>query len=697
MNSRHVLSVLLASAAWASLSSAWAQNSANDDQETIIVTGTRTAQEGKTSVPLLETPQNIQVLSSDLLLDQGDHLLDEALRNVGGVMPGGYYTGFDYFRIRGFDASGFIYQDGLLYDSGISTNAELFGLDRVEVAKGPSASLYGQGSLGGLVNLVSKRPERGQSFLALSGAVGDFNSYEATLDGGMPLSDNLNARLVVVDRRDGTFTDFVDGDTRYYFAPSLTWDISPKTSVTFLGGAQRDEMSFGFPLPAEGTVFASPYGTVPLTRYNGEPGTSNALTENRYRLGYELRHDFNDAITLHQNLRYSWADTDWGDLLYPAFLDDSTALIEYRYPYSQDAKWTNLAVDTNAEARFSTGALAHTFVAGVDWYHYHYEADVRQIDYSDMSSYMPLDLINPVYGAPIAPYATLDHNIDTTEALGLYAQDHARIGALTLTAGVRWDHATDKNRYAGVPGSQSDDAWAPRVGVTYDLSPDLVAYGSYSESFKPQLGYSSATGAPLDPETGQQWEAGVKAQLFNNRLNATAAVYQLTRQNVATSDPSLPPGSGAFTSTGEQRSRGFEFDSQIVLARGWELVASYSYIDAVVTRDNDVPVGDHSLNVPPQSFAFWTKYEVQDGPLSGLAFSIGANRYASQWGDLPNTFKIPGYTLVNGNIGYTIGHVTAQLNLKNITDERYFIGSYNDLYVNPGAPRSAMFSLAYRY
>src|SRR5262249_39642485 len=140
-----------------------------------------------------------------------------------------------------------------------------------------------------------------------------------------------------------------------------------------------------------------------------------------------------------------------------------------------------------------------------------------------------------------------------------------------------------------------------------------------------------------------------------------------------------------------------ELDTQVVLAKGWELIAAYSYVDAKVTKDNDIPIGDFSLNVPPQSFSFWMKYSFESGTLlDGLALSAGVNTYSSQWGDLPNTFKLPGYTLLNGNISYTVGDFTAQLNLKNITDERYFIGSYDDLYVNPGAPRSAMLSVTWK-
>jgi iron complex outermembrane recepter protein len=687
-------------AAWAGMLPAFAVAEAmgDDTLEAVIVTGAKMTESNKSSTPLLETPQNIQVLSANLLIDQGDHLLDEALRNVAGVMPGGYYTGFDYFRIRGFDASGYIYQDGLLYDSGISTNAELFGLEQVEVVKGPASSLYGQGSLGGLVNLVSKRPQH-DAFLTMDAGYGSFDSYQFTLDGGAPLdsSGNVTGRLVAVARRDGSFIDYVTGDTRLYVAPSLTWQIDADTALTLLTSVQHDKMNLGFPLPAEGTVFESPYGYVPLSRYNGEPGRSNNLSETRARVGYEFSHIFNDVFSIQQNFRYSWAHSEWDTLLYPAYLDDSSALVLYRYPYGLDNAWNNLNIDTHGEARFSTGALTHTVTAGVDYYRYAYTADSAQIDYGDPAAYMPLDLIHPVYGGPISAYSYFEHDVDHSQALGLYVQDHAKWDRLTMTVGVRWDMAKDDALYGTAPQYQEKHAVIPRVGFTCEIVPGTVAYTSYSESFKPQLGYSSATGGALDPETGRQWEAGIKTEAFDGRLNATAAVYQLSRQNVATSDPALPPGSGAFLQTGEQRSRGFELDSQVILAKGWELIASYSYIDARVTKDNDIPVGDRSLNVPPQSGGLWMKYEFDQRLFAGLALSAGLNTYSRQWGDLPNTFQLPAYTLVNGNISYARGRFTAQLNLKNLTNERYFVGSYNSLYVNPGASRSAMLNVGMKY
>jgi iron complex outermembrane receptor protein len=658
--------------------------------ETVIVTGTKTSNASKAAIPLQETPQNIQVLSSELLLDQGDHLLDEALRNVAGVMPGGYYTGWDYFRIRGFDASGFIYQDGLLYDSIVSTNAELFGLQQVEVVKGPSSSLYGQGAPGGLVNLVSKRPVP-ETFLNLSAGYGSFDSYQFTLDSGTELSDSVAVRLVGVARRDGTFTEYAKGDTRLYLAPSLHWDIGADTQLTLLAAVQNDHLSTGLPLPAEGTVYESKYGYIPLSRYNGEPGRSNILDETRARFGYELRHRLNDVVTLRQNFRYSHADTTWDRMLYPAYtVDTGITIEEYRYPFGLKSDWYNVGVDSSVEANFDTGPVEHNFVAGVDFYDYRYNSHWLQINYA-IGPYMGLDLFHPVYGTPMTPYDTDTHNLETLQTLGLYMQEHARWDRFTLTAGLRWDNAKDDQN----SGAHQDKyQLVPRVGLTYDIADGWTAYGSYSQSFRPQIGLVGASGKALDPETGQQWEGGLKLDLLDGKLNATAAVYHLTRQHVATAD-----ATGLFYfQTGEQRSQGFELDSQVVLSQGWELIASYAYTDGKVTKDNAVAmIGDGALNVPEHSFSFWSKYSIENGALRGLAFSAGINAYSDQWGDLPNTFKLPGYVLVNGNIEYTWENISARLNIKNITNERTFVGSYNALYVNPGAPRSALFSVTWKH
>ena len=199
----------------------------------VIVTGQRDRTATKSGVDLMRTPQNIQVLSGALMRDQNTSLLEDALRNVAGVQPSGYATGFDFFRIRGFDASDFAYLDGLVRET--SANIELTGLDSVEVLKGPSSSLYGQGSPGGLVNLISKRPRR-ERFFDLELATGTDSYFKPAVDfgGALDSQGDVYGRLFAVYRREGSFVDHVKGIERVYVAPSLTWEMSGNTTITFL-------------------------------------------------------------------------------------------------------------------------------------------------------------------------------------------------------------------------------------------------------------------------------------------------------------------------------------------------------------------------------------------------------------------------------------------------------------------------------
>jgi len=691
------LRVLAAFCAVASTSAAWADPSpdltgtAAGALETVVVTGARTVDVSKDSTPLVETPQDIQIISGDLISDQRAIKLDEALRNVAGVMPGGYYSNYDYFRLRGFDASGYIYLDGLLFDSGVQLNAEIGGLEQIEVMKGPSSSQYGQGPLGGLINLVSKRPHDVNS-LELEASYGSFGSYEGDFDGNAVLSDSVNGRLVAIFRHSGDFTKHVGGNDRTYVAPSLTWAIDANTELTVLASYQHDDGDSSFPLTYIGGVVPGPTGKrYPLDRYTGEPGRSNTTISNRDAIGYEFSHRFNDVFTIKQNFRYVWNDTDWDHILYSAYLDADDRTLE-RYPYSAHGVWGNFGVDTRLEAVFNTGDIAHTLIAGVDYYNYLYKWNSQEIDYSNPADYMPLDLYAPVYGTPFPTYSSFNHVRQIVRDTGYYIQDHAKLGDFTLTVGGRYDTARTGDSWSGTFSAHTDTKFVPRVGATYALAPQTALYASYSESFLPQAG-STFSGGSLKPETGQQYEAGVKANVWEDRLDLTASIYQLTRQNVITDDLGHV---GYSIQTGEQRSKGVELDAHAHLADGWEAILTYAYINARVTKDNTIPVGDHPLDVPPTSVGLWTQYEFQSGALKGFGIGGGVYRYSSQWGDLPNSFKLPDYTLVNGLLSYDFGPAALQLNVKNVFNERYYLGSYDIAYIQPGMPRNYMLTLSWK-
>jgi iron complex outermembrane receptor protein len=654
--------------------------------ETILITGARSETATKTAVDTLYTPQNVQLLSEELLVDQGVILLEDALRNVAGVMPGGYYNGWDYYRIRGFDADSSTYQDGLLYGLGINTNAEVFGHSRVEVLKGPSSSLYGQGSLGGIVNLISKRPEEERSGkLSLSLGGDDYQQGGLDVTGSLSQAHAVSARLVALYRNDGSFAEHVDGVRRVYVAPSLTWSPGDDTSITWLNAFTHDRQEIAFPLPASGFILDNPHGQIPRDRFVGDGENPGVGKEWRIQTGYLATHRFSEVFALRQNLRASWNKQDWDRLLYPAYLDADERTL-YRYPYFYNGEGKYLGVDTALDASFETGPVAHTATLGVDVYRAHDRSTSRQIDYADPSSYLPLDLFDPQYGQTLPPLFEQPAYVSDTETTGFYLQDQlVPFEGLTLTLGARYD-------WVNSSGSKSE-AFSPRVGVSVQVLPQVVAYASYSRSFLPQDGLL-ASGEGVKPERGTQWEVGAKTELFDGRINATLSLYQLTRSDVATDNPLSP---GFVVTTGEQRSRGVELDGQIALAEGLELVAAYAYTDAEVTDDNVLAEGLWTRNAPKHGLSTWLKYTLIQGPLSGVGAGLGVSHYTKQAGDLENTFFLPSYTLLDANLTYTRGPLQLQLNLDNLSDEKYATGSYNDLYVLPGRPRRARVSATWSF
>jgi iron complex outermembrane recepter protein len=654
---------------------------------------TNTTAGSKTDASLLDVPQAITVVDHELLSDQGAYKLDDALKNVAGVMPGGYYEAWDFYRVRGFDASFNTYVDGLRGGNGMAE--EIFGLESVEVLKGPSSTLYGQSVLGGIVNLRSKVPQP-DAFAQVQFTGGSYGFYEPAIDAGTSLnrSHTLYARINLLYRPDGSFVNYVNRH-RVYVAPALNWDISPDTQLTLLGRYQHDTGHMGFPLPAEGTVLPNPNGEIPISLFVGEPSNPNPVSEVNKQFGYQLSHRFNDSFSFYQNVRVAWYENHWDKLLYPAFLGSDERTL-YRYPLSYQQEWSTYAADTGMRFRVETGRIQHNLVGGVDYYREPNRYNEESINFNDPSAYMPLDVFNPVYGtlfSPIYPFASGDTR---TQYVGLYLQDRMQLTErLSLTAGGRWDFAS--NRDFSQPESNDNNAFSPRGGVTYRLVPSVALYADYSKSFLPQTGMlydGTSSGAFASPERGDQWEGGVKSYLLSGRMVNTVSVYRLTRSNVLTPDPNHP---NFYLLTGKQRSKGVELETTFQLHRTWNLILAYAFTEANVVQDNVIPVGTPTQNVPKHSVNVWSTYELQHGWLKELGLGFGARYYTAQSGDLLDTFSIPAYGLLDASISYRRGHLGWQVNAYNLADKRYFTGSYNDVYVRPGSPRSLHTTISWRF
>jgi iron complex outermembrane receptor protein len=654
---------------------------------------TNTTAGSKMDALLLDVPQSITIVDHELLSDQGVYKLDDALRNVAGVIPGGYYEAWDFYRIRGFDASFNTYVDGLRGGNGM--NEEIFGLQSVEVLKGPSSTLYGQSVLGGIVNLRSKVP-RPDAFAQVQFTGGSYGFYEPAIDAGTPLnrSHTLYARINLLYRPTDSFVNYVTRH-RVYVAPALTWDIDPNTQLTLLGRYQHDTGHLGFPLPAQGTVLPNPNGEIPISLFVGEPSNPNPVSEVNKQFGFQLSHQFNESFSFYQNVRIAWYENHWDKILYPSFLGGDERTL-YRYPLSYEQEWSTYAADTGVRFRLKTGRIHHNFVAGVDYYREPNTYKEESINFNDPAAYMPLDVFKPVYGTPFSPIIPFASGDTRTQYVGLYLQDRMQLTKrLSLTVGGRLDFAS--NRDFSQPDSNDNNAFSPRVGVNYRIVPSVALYAAYSKSFLPQTGMvynGSSGGAFANPEDGDQWEGGVKTSLLSGRMVNTLSMYRLTRTDVLTSDPNHP---NFYVLTGKQRSKGVELETTFQLHRTWNLVLAYAFTEANVVTDNVIPAGTPTQNVPKNSMNVWSTYELQGGWLKGVGFGFGGRYYTDQSGDLLDTFSIPAYGLIDASIFYRLRHLNWQLNAYNLADTRYFTGSYNNVYVQPGSPRSIHTTISWTF
>lgn len=669
----------------------------------------------KTDTPLLETPQAISVVNQQVIKDQNAEDLEDVLRNVAGVTPGGYYSEWDYYRIRGFDSAFNEFHNGLRGNGGLSP--ELYGVESVEVIKGPASTLYGQAPLGGFVNIISKRPRK-----EFGGEIGfnggSWNSYEGRFDINVPLlipvttttpsgkgakdvtpvtstsGIGIYARLIGLYNSSESHVDYMDHE-RFYIAPSLTFEFSEDTSLTILTDYKRDSGKFAMPLPARGTVLSNPHGEIPTSRYIGLPD-SNQITQENIRAGYELKHRFNDIVSLRQNFAYSYLDQTWTDIFYLSSLADDLRTLA-TYPYTYSGTDHQFAVDTALDFTFETGSIAHTLTVGFDYLYIDSTYGSRQIDYSNPADYLYLDLFRPNYNQSTPKYSTADYGSIVNELFGIYIQEHAKLtDKLSLTLGLRYDKFSNEDSYLGATTHDSQDAFTPKAGITYEFVPGIAAYANYSRSFTPQFNSKGASGEAVDPELGENWETGVKYNTLDGKLSGMISLFHLTRENVATSNLSTADPFD-YTVSGEQRSRGFEFETAAELLPGLTFTAAYTYIDAEVTEDNDIPVGTPLQGVSDHAVSAWLKYTVQDGLLKGFGVGLGARYYSEQSGDTYNTFNLPGYGLMDAALYYERENFSAQVNFNNVLDKRHFVGSYDALYVLPGEPFNVSASVTWKF
>lgn len=639
-------------------------NAATGPVEGYVPTATTTG--SKTATPITEIPQSVSVVTADRIRDQAPQALEAALRYVPGVYaePYGFDSRGDYTTIRGTAPTQFL--NGLkrgfyFYDFG---KPDPFELERIEVLRGPGSMLYGQHASGGLINMISKRPQE-----KASGEVGvqygsydrrrvEFDSTGAVTDDGKWLY-----RVVGVAHEGDTQMDNTD-NSRLLLSPSLTFRPQAGTSLTLLGHLQKDTASsstLGF-MPNSGTRVPGPSGRrIPTSTNPSNADFDKYDTENE-SVTVLFDHRVNDYLSVHQSARYmNFEVTQRG--LYPniydltgkdpangPYLDPERRLID-RYTYATDASGDVWNSDTRAEVKANTGPVKHQILAGFDFTRYALDEA-----YGDGYDPTPFDLYDPDYSQPTTMPDFYLFTDSTQTARGLYLMDQMRIGPLIGIAGVRYDNVVDDEV---VLGKQENSAVTKRFALIYETPFKVNPYVSYGESFD---SVPASQGVFFKPVRGELMEAGVKYQP-NAKTLISAAVFQLDELNrVAFGDnPAAPP-----RQLGATRVEGFEIEALVGVTRNFDVIASYSYTDAMIEKGDDA--GTRIPFIPDHLASLWGIYKFDSGWLKG--FSVGGGvRYVGEIGE--DFWQTEDFTLFDAMIAYETEKWRWSLNGSNLEDEAH--------------------------
>lgn len=666
------------------------------DDSTEMETITVTAQALKVETPAKETPRSVSIISEDELRVRAPQKLDEALRYTSGVtsQPYGADNDTDWFKVRGFDAATYLNGNRLFRDGYYTWLVEPYGLESVEVVKGPSAILFGESAPGGVVNAVQKKPTftpQGE----VKVEVGNNNHQSIGFDIADEANDSgtMRYRLVgLMTSQDGELDD--TENERFYIAPSLEIDVSDRTMLTLMATYLKDD---GVPtnpfFPAAGTLVDSEYGKIDPSTNLGEPDYDK-YERTQISLGYLLEHDINDTWTFSQNANYgsnelflrsvySMPSPGW-DLN-----DDS---LYYRGIVFRDGKNQSFTFDNNAVGNWMTDNAEHTVLVGVDLQYHNTKGDEQ-----DNYSFGTVNPFNPSYGnyTPLDSADNIKREIDKYQA-SVYSQYQLKFHEQWIgNVGARYDWVKTENSGKGASVDQSesrdDGELSLSAGLMYLAENGLSPYANYSQSFEVISTIDTATGKLYKPLEGEQVEVGVKYEPSFMDGFVNIAWFDITQKNALVTNPST----WVATQTGEVTSTGVEVEGTAQLTDDVKLLASYTYTKAETDETYGKGTQQAGL-IPKHQASAWVDYSAYR-LIPGLNVGTGV-RYVGESKDNPasSDLTVPSVTLWDASVTYDISSQwQAQLNVNNILDKEFISGC--DYYCYFGQSRSVMLNANYRW
>lgn len=672
-------------------------------EEQIVVIGVRQSYRGDFAIS--EIPQSIDVIDAVTLEENNLIRLNDALDLNASVARQNTLGGlWDSFAVRGFAGdenipTGYLV-NGFNGGRGFGGERDTAGIERIEVLKGPAAALLGRGEPGGTVNLVTKQARIGDTFGTFGAQFGSFDRIRSEADVNLAITDGLSARLIGYVENGDTFRDTVE-EYRWGFLPSIGLAIGPDTRITYDLEKTRVEVPFDRGI----VVLDGDFDTVPRNRYLGEPGDGDHIARAE---GHSLRvqHDFNDRwnVLLGGSIRDtlltgSSSDPELAVSRQPIFRD-GRSLSRQRRSRVYDSR--QVVVRGEVSGTFMTGPLRHRILIGADHDEFDNLQDFRRVrppsvssNPSEQAAYI-IDILDPVYGRfPLPVPLPQNNRLDKQKSTGFFVQDQIELtNRLQVRFGARYDDFSlrTENYLTGVDSERKDDRISPQFGVVYEIADPVTFYAAYSEGFRADIG-TDAAGRIFDPEISKSIEAGLKLTLMNGALTGTFTVYQLEKDNVLASDINNP---GFSVAIGEARSRGVELDVNGRLPGDIHVRLSYAYVDAEsrssVLDPNFsfvIEPGDPLINIPDHSFNVQASKTFR---VAGRAAKLGGGvQYVGErLGATGTDFFLPDHTLFRlfGEVEL-FDNVTLFGTVANLLNADWYANSYSQLWVQPGAPRTA--------
>jgi iron complex outermembrane receptor protein len=675
----------------------------------------------KDNIPILQSPVNIQVVPREVMDDQQDITVKDAIVGyVSSVQPtanspdsNNFYDGFS---IRGIDNVSIFRNNLRVFEI---TNIETANLQSIEVLKGPAAMLFGRLEPGGIVNLVVKRPLE-TPYFSVQEQLGSWSLTRTTVDATGPMTDDKTwlYRVNLDYTQSNSFINFVRNQNAF-IGPTITYH--PIEQFRFNLDAEYQNTIFvdtANGLPAVGSAPA----LIPISRYLEVPAVSvvNPNRQERELIGYDWTFDIFPDWSLtnrfaYNNIAYRQLET------LSASLDQPTGLLQFNV-WDAYVSTQTIASNLDLNGKFQTGPLNHALLLGTDFWDLNKNIESF---FGPNPTVGPMNIYAPVYNFyGYVPQPNNGYFPWREQWKGVYAQDmvSAADNRLHLLFGGRYDWAGFDSGYSPTSNAEAVGpcdpntgtglqksfarAFSPRLGAVAQPAPWLSFYGNFTES----LGISNVIVAPgqppLAPQRGIQYEGGAKAELFGGRLTAALAFYSITKSNI----PQQIVGSVFVSPVGLIRSQGAEFDLTGRINETWSLIASYSHDDARILNgqgfSNFIPgalvneSGNRLLSIPLNAGSIWVKYDAS-GDFRGLSFGGGVVVVGERQGDNQNDFQLPGYARVDSMIMYQlqpgalpwVKNLTAQLNVKNLFNTTYYQSSSTYLNIYPGAPRTFLVSL----